>query len=132
MELVVAIVLLGTLAGIAVPSLATARDRASVRSATSELVAALSEARHAAIATSRRVAIHFDSASARVLVLAAADTLGAHLLGRTHGVRLASTRDSIAYAANGLGWGGANVTVTLRRGRAADTVVVARTGRVRH
>jgi hypothetical protein len=52
-------------------------------------------------------------------------------VGALYGVRLEPSRDSMAYAPSGLGWGGANLRVVVRRGAAADTVVVSRLGRVR-
>jgi hypothetical protein len=46
-------------------------------------------------------------------------------------VRLAATRDSMAYLPLGLGYGAANLRAVLTRGRASDTVFVSRLGRVR-
>ena len=47
------------------------------------------------------------------------------------GVTLASSRDSLAYSATGLGYGVTNASLVVRRGLAAETVSVSRTGRVR-
>jgi hypothetical protein len=48
-----------------------------------------------------------------------------------HGVRLAATRDSMTYYPDGLALGGANLSIVLSRGAAADTVIVSREGRVK-
>jgi len=37
----------------------------------------------------------------------------------------------MAYAPNGLGYGASNLTLVLRRGERAETLVVSRLGRVR-
>ena len=52
-------------------------------------------------------------------------------LGSSHGVMLSASRDSMAYAPNGLGYGAANLTIILRRGESAETIFVSRLGRVR-
>jgi hypothetical protein len=52
-------------------------------------------------------------------------------LGHAHGVTIAANRDSITYDVRGLGYGAANVTLVARRGRAADSLVVSRLGRLR-
>jgi hypothetical protein len=46
------------------------------------------------------------------------------------GVRLESTRDSMAYGASGLGVGAANLRIILSRGSRADTLTVSRLGRL--
>ena len=69
--------------------------------------------------------------TAAVTVFAGPDTIERRPLGTVHGVRLTVTRDSIAYAANGMGYGAANTRVILSRGAAAETVTVSRLGRVR-
>ena len=58
-------------------------------------------------------------------------TISHRRLGSSHGVSLSSSRDSMAYAPNGLGHGASNLTVVLRRGSAAETLFVSRLGRVR-
>ena len=53
-------------------------------------------------------------------------------VGFTHGVSLSSTRDSITFDVRGLGWGAANLTLSVRRGAAAETLTVSRLGRVKY
>ena len=72
-----------------------------------------------------------DTANARLIVRSYADTVTERQLGQSHGVAILTTRDSMAYAPNGLGYGASNLSIVIRRGRVADTVVVSRLGRVR-
>jgi hypothetical protein len=78
-----------------------------------------------------RTAITIDTAAASLVVRSFTDTISTRRLGSSHGVSLAASRDSMAYAPNGLGYGASNLTLILRRGTAAETVVVSRLGRVR-
>ncbi|MEJ7812947.1 MAG: GspH/FimT family pseudopilin [Gemmatimonadaceae bacterium] len=131
-ELTVVIAIVAIMAAVGLPPLISAHDHASVRSATTDLVAVLARARHSAVLGGRRVAVRFDTAAARVLVIAGADTLGVHPLRATHGVSLATSRDSITYGPLGVGYGASNTTITLSRRAATDTVIISRLGRVRH
>jgi Tfp pilus assembly protein FimT len=130
-ELLVVTVLLGALVAIGVPGAAHVRDRARVRGAAADVASAFSLARAAALHRAERTAVRFDTSHARVLVHRGADTLFDRALSSVHGVTLSATRDSMAYASDGLGYGAANLAVVVRRGSAADTVVVSRLGRVR-
>jgi Tfp pilus assembly protein FimT len=130
-ELAVTLALLGIAAGVALPRFAGYRDRVAVSAAAASALALLSVARHGAIRRAAVTAVRFDSAATRVIVFADRDTLADRPLGIVHGVRLNATRDSIAYAPNGLGYGAANVRLILTRGAAAETITVSRLGRVR-
>jgi len=130
-ELSVVLALFGIVAGIAVPRFADYRDQIEVDAATNATVSLLSTARHAAVRRNAITAVSFDSMSAVITVFAGRDTLERRPLFALHGVRLGVTRDSIAYAANGMGYGAANTRVILSRGVHADTVTVSRLGRVR-
>lgn len=130
-ELAITITILGVVAITAVPRLSEARDRAAVGGAASALTSALATTRHAAQRTSRRTALTVDTASAFVAVRAGADTLERLPLRDLFHVSLRASRDSIAYAPTGLGYGAANATFVISRGSAAETVVVSRLGRVR-
>jgi Tfp pilus assembly protein FimT len=130
-ELVVALAILATLLLAGVPGAAALRNRSAVRASTTELVSALALARSIALAESRIVAIAFDTAAGSARVFAPPDTLLDLPLRTRYGVTISATRDSIAYGPTGRGYGAANVTLTIRRRHAADTIVVSRLGRVK-
>lgn len=117
---------------IALPQLGRIRDRAFVRSATTDLLATLTIARHSAIMQGRTVAVHFDTAAARIVVASDTDTVSILSMRRTYGVSLWSNRDSMAYGPLGLGYGASNFSIKLTRGLAEDTVILSRMGRARH
>jgi Tfp pilus assembly protein FimT len=131
-ELVMALSMCALLATITIAGSASLRNRSAVRAANTELVSALHLARSSALAESRVVALRFDTASGRALVLAHPDTLLDLPLGVWYAVTLSATRDSIAYGPTGRGYGAANTTITIRRRGAADTIVVSRLGRVKN
>jgi Tfp pilus assembly protein FimT len=131
-ELVTVICLIAVLTLMAWPASGALRDRAAVRASTTEIAAALTFARRVALAEARPVAVIFDTAAARALVIAPPDTVADHSIGRFHHTTLASTRDSIAFGPTGRGYGGSNTTILIRRNNAADTIIVSREGRVRH
>jgi Tfp pilus assembly protein FimT len=130
-ELLVALAIAAALLLMSVPASSSLRNRGAVRASTTELASALALARSVALAESRIVAIAFDTASGRARVLAWPDTLLDLPLGTRYGITLSASRDSIAYGPTGRGYGAANATLTLRRGGAADTIVVSRLGRVK-
>ncbi len=130
-ELTVVVFLVGILCAIGVPAALRQLDRTRVRNAANEVVSALATARTMAISRGNHVAVVFDSAEARVVVAAGADTILVRAVGAVYGVALQSNRDSTAYGPTGLGYGAANQTVVVHRGAAADTVVISRLGRVR-
>lgn len=131
-ELVIALAIATALMLAVVPSASSLRNRSAVRAATTEVVSALSLARSVALAESRVVAIEFDTPTATARVLSAPDTLADLPLGSRYGVALSASRDSIAYGPTGRGYGAANATITIRRGFAADTIMISRLGRVRN
>lgn len=130
-ETVVVLALIGLLTTLVFPPLKRGHDRIEVRGAAREVVASFFVARAAAIAQGRLVAVRFDEREARVGVVAAGDTVMLRAVGSVHGVSLGATRDSMTYYPDGLGRGGANLSVVLSRGAAAETVFVSREGRVK-
>ena len=121
----------GVLATIAAGRTTALRDRMSVRSAATETVATFALARRWSVSRAARTAIEIDTASASLIVRSYADTIARRRLASSHGVRVSASRDSMAYAPNGLGYGASNLTIVLRRGSAAETISVSRLGRVR-
>ena len=130
-ELVVVLTVVGVLAAIGTLRVGAVRDRLSVRSATTETVAAFATARRWSISRAARTAVLIDQTAASIVVQSFADTVTHRRLRDVHGVSITASRDSMAYAPNGLGYGASNLTLILRRGAAAETVVVSRLGRVR-
>ncbi|MGQ0539824.1 MAG: pilus assembly FimT family protein [Gemmatimonadaceae bacterium] len=129
-ELLITVALLGILLATAWPPYVTLRDRASVRAATTASVSAFDAARSAALAHARHVALRLDTARALLIVHAARDTILRVGLGTSWGVRVSATRDSTAYAPDGLGYGAANLRMIVSRGAARETITVSRLGRV--
>jgi type II secretory pathway pseudopilin PulG len=115
-EVGVTICILGLTASLTFPRFTSYRDRIAVDAATSSTLALLATARHAALRRATRTAVHFDTTGAIVLVVAGVDTIERRPLRDIHGVNLATTRDSIAFAPSGLGYGAANTQIILRRG----------------
>jgi prepilin-type N-terminal cleavage/methylation domain-containing protein len=130
-ELIVVLTIVGILLAVALTRTGTARDRASVRAAATETVATLALARRWSLSRASRTAVTFDTMGATLTVRSFTDTVARRDLGSSHGINLSASRDSMAYAPNGLGYGASNLTLVLRRGVAAETVVVSRLGRVR-
>lgn len=130
-ELLIALVIVGALTGVAIPRFARLRDRLAVRAAGADIISAFAVARHAAIMRASRVAVIVDSPTVVLMVRRGIDTLTWRPLGSLHGVSLSASRDSVAYAPNGMGYGAANTRLIVRRGAAAETVTTSRLGRVR-
>lgn len=130
-EIVMVVTLLLILVIVAVPRYMDLRDRLAVDGAASGVVRALVDARAAAMRLGARAAVAIDTHAASLVVHVQADTLSRIPLRDLFGVTLASSRDSIAYSATGLGFGASNTSLIVRRRFAADTVSVSRTGRVR-
>jgi Tfp pilus assembly protein FimT len=130
-EIGIVVTILGIVATVAVPRFTSYRDRIAAHAGAASVAGLFSAARHAAIRRSTVTAVRIDTANAAITMFAGPDTLERRPLGLLHGVRLHTSRDSIAYAANGMGHGAANTQVIVRRNAAAETVTVSRLGRVR-
>ena len=116
---------------LAAPRLSEVINKFAVRSAVRDLVTVFASARQVAIEQRARVAVAIDSSTGAVRVTDGERLYLERGLLALYGVRLTSTRDSMAYDARGLGFGAANLSVIARRGRVAETLFVSRLGRVR-
>jgi type II secretory pathway pseudopilin PulG len=130
-EIGVTISIIGVMASLTFPRFTAYRDRIAVDAATSSTLSLLVTARHAALRRAALTAVHLDTANATISIVSGIDTLETRPLRDVHGVTFSTTRDSIAFAPSGLGYGAANTQIILRRGGAADTVSVSRLGRAR-
>jgi hypothetical protein len=106
-------------------------DAGAVHGATRDVADLLALARAEAVATGRRTAVRFDVATSTIAVHAGSDTSVRYDVAAHGGVQFTASRDSMAYAPSGLGYGAANLQVVLRKGASAETVTVSRLGRVR-
>jgi Tfp pilus assembly protein FimT len=123
---------MAVLLGLAVPRIGAATDRAAVRSAIVDVASVFRSARNAAIYRRAPVAVLIDTLRTTVVAQAESVLLLRRDLGQGYRVRLTATRDSMAFDARGLGIGAANLSLTARRGRFAETLFVSRLGRVRY
>ena len=130
-EVSITVAILGVMAGLTFPRFGSYRDRIAVDAATSSTMSLLATARHAALRRATRTAIHLDSTRGTVSIVAGVDTIEQRPLREVHQVEFSTSRDSIAFAPSGLGYGAANTQIILRRGVAADTISVSRLGRAR-
>ena len=130
-ELLVVIAIIALVSGFVLPPLKRGFDRLQTRAAAQATLQAFFTARASAIAQGRRTVVVLDAKRTRVLVMAAGDTLLARAIGSEHGVAMTASRDSMTFFPDGLGLGGANLSVVVTRGSAADTVLVSREGRAK-
>ena len=131
LELIVVMSLVSVLIALAAPRFAALRDRAAVRAAMGELGAAFSFARHTAVTRRTLVAIILDTAAGVVEVHASGQPIARHGLHAVYGIVLGTNKDSTVYDPRGLGFGLANLTVTVSRGAFVDTLTMSRLGRTR-
>ena len=106
-------------------------DAAAVRSSANDVADLFAIARDQAISTGKRTAVRIDMTEGRLVIHADVDTLMRLELARLRAVSIQATRDSMAYAASGLGYGASNLRVIVRRGASSDTITVSRLGRVK-
>jgi prepilin-type N-terminal cleavage/methylation domain-containing protein len=131
-ELSLVLTIIGLVSMIAVHEATLYLDRLAVRNAIAEAATVVARARDEALAQRALVTLRVDTVAATLSLRARGETLTLHALGHAHGVRLSTSRDSIAFDVRGLGYGAANLTLVARRGSASDTLVVSRLGRARY
>jgi prepilin-type N-terminal cleavage/methylation domain-containing protein len=130
-ELCLVLTVLGLVATIAVRQLGLYLDRAAARAAVVEAAALVARARDEAMALRSPVSVRFDTIADALELRTGGALRSRAALGHAHGVELSANRDSLAYDVRGLGYGAANLTLVARRGRAAESLVVSRLGRLR-
>jgi Tfp pilus assembly protein FimT len=131
LELVIVLMIVGLLSIIAVREVGHYLDRIAARSAVAEAAEVIQQARDEALARRAVVSVKIDTVSGLIALRERGRALAIHALAHAHRVTLASTRDSLAFDVRGLGYGASNLTLVVKRGRAAETLVVSRLGRVR-
>ena len=131
LETTIVLTIAAVLLALVAQRFAAARDSSAVRSALSDLGAAFSVARQAALTRRTLVAVVLDTANDAVEVRAGGERILHRDLGAVYGIVLGANRDSAVYDARGLGFGASNLSVTARRGRIVDTLSMSRLGRVR-
>ena len=131
-EMTVAVALIAALTAISIPRASGFVDSIEVRGAVTEIESMFSLARHSAIARGSQVTLTIDAAARTLSVAAGAQLIRTREVGLAHGVLLSTNRTSITYSPIGVGYGAANFSLIVSRGRVVDTVVVSRLGRVRH
>ena len=131
LELTLVTTIAGVLLALAIPQFIHIRDTVAVRGAIGELGAAFSVARHEAIARRAPVTLAIDRSTGGIEVRAPGGIIRSRALGVAFGISLATNRDSMVYDPRGIGFGLANMTVTVRRGAAVDTLSMSRLGRAR-
>jgi len=130
-ELCLVLTIIGLVSSIAVRQLGLYLDRAAARAAVVEAAAVVARARDEAVAQRTAMSVRFDTVADALELRAGGVVLSRAALGHAHGVSLSVNRDSLAYDLRGLGYGAANLTLVARRGRAAESLVVSRLGRLR-
>ena len=131
-EVTIVIGVISVLSAIAMPAMVGLLDHMRVRAAVTEIESLFGAARHIAIARATIASVEIDTVKGTISVTVAGDTLRRGEPRIEHGVELATNRTSMSYAATGIGYGAANLSVVVRKGSIADTIVVSRLGRVRH
>ena len=130
-EMLVVVSVIALMIAITVPHFARLRDGIAVRNATAEAMSAFAVARQSAIVRGAHAGLGIDKPPGYITVAVGGELLLQRDLEGTYGVSLASTRDSTAYSPLGHGFGAANLSLVIARGRVAETIFVSREGRVR-
>ena len=132
LELTVTLGILSILSAIAIPWMGGILDRVKVRGAAVEIESLFSAARHIAIARVTQATVEIDPVAQSITISVGSDTVRKREIGAAHDVRISATRARMSYAATGMGYGAANLSVVVRRNASVDTVFVSRLGRVRY
>lgn len=130
-EIAIVITVAGLLSAITISRAGSFIDRIEVHGAAMEAESMFSRARHIAIARGTQTVLTIDPVRSTLSIRGATEALSTRDLRASHAVEIDTNRTSITYSPIGVGYGAANFTLILSRGRAADTIYVSRLGRVR-
>ena len=130
-ELCLVVAIIGLVMMIGVRQLGLYIDRAASHAAVLEAAGFVARARDEALARRTLVSVRLDTVADALELRMQGAVVSRVALGHAHGVALSANRDSLTSDVRGLGYGAANHTQDARRGRAADSLVVSRLGRLR-
>lgn len=133
LELLCVLAIVGVLTAIAVPPVARSLDRAAASAAADRYAILFEATRSTAVSRARFTRLALDTMRAEAAILLADsggawDTLRVWRLGT---VAIESGLPVAAFSPLGMGWGLSNGRVVFRRGAAAETLTVSRTGRLK-
>lgn len=134
-ELVVVIMLIGTMVALAVPRIAGELTRQSVRSARTLFVAMHARTRVIAIQRSSQTQLVINNGQLTIRsfnpVTGVAETVGnVEDLGRRYGVTLAPTTLTLTFDARGIGKEPAQTTLSITKGLFTNWIVISAIGRI--
>ena len=132
-ELLIVLVLVGLAASIAVRPMRQALDRAAVDEGALRYGALFETARAIAVARGRHARIELDTARSTAVITVQAtsarwDTVDQRPLGRAH---VDASRTVATFSPLGVGSGVSNARIIFTCGASADTLTIARTGRLK-
>ncbi len=107
-------------------------DRIEARNAVRDAGALVARARDEAMAQQTPVTFRVDTLAGSVYLASRYGPIARAPLAAAHGVTVSTSRDSITFDVRGLGYGAANLTLVVRRGGAAESLVTSRLGRLRY
>lgn len=128
LEMLVVCIIAGIALGVAAPRMRGLADSFAVDGAAREVTSTFARARLIAL-RDRGAEVRIDSAG--ISLFAGGQRLLLKRLAADHSVRIRSTVPLVKYAATGAAMGLSNGSIYISRGKAADTVVISRLGRVR-
>ncbi len=134
-EVVIVIVLIGAMAGYAIPRIGDAITKQNVRSARTLFVAMHARARATAIQRASRTQLVVSNGQVSIVstnpVTGATQTVGnVEDLTRRYGVTVLPTSLTLTFDARGIGTEGSQTEVSISKGQYASRIVISPAGRV--
>ena len=132
-ELLVVLLIIGVLASVVAPPLRRSLDRLAVDEAAERYAALHEQARSLAVARGALARVELDSSRGEAVIAVRGtpgrwDTLEVRSLGRA---RMSASQVMVTFSPIGIGFGASNTRIVFSSGSAAETVTVARSGRLR-